>query len=107
MAVITIYRSSVFFNRVFTSVGRSTEYPLVVILDEFQYFGSDAASLFDYWYAARTASFRSLRDRALAYGIYGGTPHYLSTLHTGVRANEIPCLQSPTDSPARAVKTCP
>jgi hypothetical protein len=29
------------------------------------------------------ASFRSLRDRALAYGIYGGTPHYLSTLRTG------------------------
>jgi uncharacterized protein len=110
--------------------------PLVVILDEFQYFGSDAASLshvaselnavweqrrparalvlvlsgssigmleslntgaaplygrfawhgqlrpFDYWYAARMAAFRSLRDRALAYGIYGGTPHYLSTLHT-------------------------
>jgi uncharacterized protein len=111
--------------------------PLVVILDEFQYFGSDAESLsnvaselnavweqrrppralvlvlsgssismleslntgaaplygrfawheqlrpFDYWYAARMASFRSLRDRALAYGMYGGTPHYLSTLRTG------------------------
>jgi uncharacterized protein len=38
---------------------------------------------FDYWYAARMAAFRSLRDRALAYGIYGGTPHYLSTLRTG------------------------
>ncbi len=112
--------------------------PLVIILDEFQYFGSDTASPepcrlrvecsvweqrrparalvlvlsgssvgmleslntgaaplygrfawhgqlrpFDYWYAARMASFRSLRDRALAYGIYGGTPHYLSTLHIG------------------------
>jgi hypothetical protein len=29
------------------------------------------------------ASYRSLRDRALAYGTYGGTPHYLSTLRTG------------------------
>jgi AAA+ ATPase superfamily predicted ATPase len=111
--------------------------PLVIILDEFQYLGSDAASLshvaselnavweqrrppralvlvlsgssigmleslntgaaplygrfawheqlrpFDYWYTARMASFRSLRDRALAYGIYGGTPHYLSTLRIG------------------------
>jgi AAA+ ATPase superfamily predicted ATPase len=111
--------------------------PLVVILDEFQYFGTDTASLshvaselnavweqrrapralvlvlagssvsmleslntgaaplygrfawhgqlrpFDYWYAAQMAPFRSLRDRALAYGIYGGTPHYLSTLRTG------------------------
>lgn len=111
--------------------------PLVIILDEFQYFGADTASLshvaselnavweqrrppralvlvlsgssigmleslntgaaplygrfawheqlrpFDYWYAAKMASFRSLRDRALAYGMYGGTPHYLSTLRTG------------------------
>jgi len=111
-----------------------TPEPLVVILDEFQYFGADIASLghvaselnavweqrrpprafvlvlsgssismleslntgaaplygrfawhgqlrpFDYWYAAKMASFRSLRDRALAYGMYGGTPHYLSTL---------------------------
>jgi hypothetical protein len=29
------------------------------------------------------ASFRSLRDRALAYGMYGGTPHYLSNIRTG------------------------
>jgi len=111
--------------------------PLVVILDEFQYFGADAVSLshvaselnavweqrrppralvlvlsgssismleslntgaaplygrfawheqlrpFDYWHAARMAPFRSLRDRAMTYGIYGGTPHYLSTLRAG------------------------
>ena len=111
--------------------------PLVVILDEFQYFGADTTSLsqvaselnavweqrrpprafvlvvsgssismleslntgaaplygrfawheqlrpFDYWYAARMAPFRSLRDRAMAYGMYGGTPHYLSTLRPG------------------------
>lgn len=110
--------------------------PLVLILDEFQYLGADAAQLsqvaselnavweqrrparalvlvlsgssigmleslntgaaplygrfvwheqlrpFDYWYAAQMAPFRSLRDRALAYGIYGGTPHYLSTVST-------------------------
>lgn len=111
--------------------------PLVIILDEFQYFGTDMASLsyvaselnavweqrrpprplvlvlsgsavgmlealntgaaplygrfvwhqqlrpFDYWHAAQMVPFRSLRDRAMAYGIYGGTPHYLSTVRLG------------------------
>jgi uncharacterized protein len=35
---------------------------------------------FDYWYAAQMASFRSLRDRARAYGIFGGTPRYLASV---------------------------
>jgi hypothetical protein len=35
---------------------------------------------FDYWYAAHLASFRSLRDRARAYGIFGGTPRYLAAV---------------------------
>jgi AAA+ ATPase superfamily predicted ATPase len=35
---------------------------------------------FDYWDAARLARFRDLRDRAAAYGIYGGTPRYLVTI---------------------------
>jgi uncharacterized protein len=35
---------------------------------------------FDYWHAAQMASFRSLRDRARAYGIFGGTPRYLAAV---------------------------
>lgn len=35
---------------------------------------------FDYWHAAQMASFRSLRDRARAYGIFGGTPRYLDAV---------------------------
>jgi AAA+ ATPase superfamily predicted ATPase len=110
--------------------------PLVVVLDEFQYLGSDTASLsqvaselnavweqrrparpfvlvlsgssvgvlealntgaaplygrfawhqqlcpFDYWHAAKMTAFRSVRDRTIAYGIYGGTPQYLSTVRS-------------------------
>jgi AAA+ ATPase superfamily predicted ATPase len=35
---------------------------------------------FDYLDAARLATFEHARDRALAYGIYGGTPRYLATI---------------------------
>lgn len=35
---------------------------------------------FDYFDAARMATFREPRDRMLAYGIYGGTPRYLATI---------------------------
>lgn len=35
---------------------------------------------FDYWHAAQMATFRSLRDRARAYGIFGGTPRYLASV---------------------------
>lgn len=37
---------------------------------------------FDYFDAAAMARFRSPRDRALAYGIYGGTPRYLASINT-------------------------
>lgn len=37
---------------------------------------------FDYLDAARLATFPHPRDRALAYGIYGGTPRYLATIDT-------------------------
>jgi uncharacterized protein len=37
---------------------------------------------FDYFDAARMAPFSQMRDRALAYGIYGGTPRYLATIDT-------------------------
>lgn len=35
---------------------------------------------FDYWYAAELAPFAKTRERALAYGIVGGTPKYLAAL---------------------------
>ena len=35
---------------------------------------------FDYWYAGRMAGFSGLRDRACAYGIFGGTPRYLAAI---------------------------
>lgn len=35
---------------------------------------------FNYWYAAEMAKFRSVRDRARAYAIFGGTPRYLAAV---------------------------
>lgn len=35
---------------------------------------------FNYWYAAELAPFAALRDRALAYGLFGGTPRYLAAV---------------------------
>ncbi len=35
---------------------------------------------FSYWYAGQMTAFRSLRDRARAYGILGGTPRYLAAV---------------------------
>jgi hypothetical protein len=36
---------------------------------------------FNYWHAAELTAFETLRDRALAYGIFGGTPRYLAAVH--------------------------
>jgi AAA+ ATPase superfamily predicted ATPase len=35
---------------------------------------------FNYWHAAEMANFRGVRDRARAYGIFGGTPRYLASI---------------------------
>lgn len=35
---------------------------------------------FNYWYAGQMAAFGSLRDRAYAYGLFGGTPRYLAVI---------------------------
>jgi len=43
---------------------------------------------FNYWHAARMVSFRSLRDKARAYGIFGGTPRYLAALKPGLRLED-------------------
>lgn len=34
----------------------------------------------DYWYAGEMSGFRSLRERAAAYGIFGGIPRYLAAI---------------------------
>ncbi len=38
---------------------------------------------FDYFHAGQMAAFRSLRDRAAAYGIFGGVPRYLAAVRPG------------------------
>ncbi len=43
---------------------------------------------FDYWHAAKMAPFTDLRDRALTYGILGGTPQYLAAIDTGQTLGE-------------------
>lgn len=35
---------------------------------------------FGYWHAAEMAPFADLRERALAYGVFGGTPRYLAAV---------------------------
>lgn len=35
---------------------------------------------FDYWHAGQMTPFDSARDRALVYGVYGGTPRYLESI---------------------------
>lgn len=43
---------------------------------------------FDYFDAALMAPFPELRDRALMYGMYGGTPRYLSSVDTALSLKE-------------------
>jgi uncharacterized protein len=38
---------------------------------------------FNYWYTAQMAKYRSARDRARVYGIFGGTPRYLDPIKPG------------------------
>lgn len=38
---------------------------------------------FNYWHAGEMAHFRAVRDRAHAYGIFGGTPRYLAAIKAG------------------------
>ena len=35
---------------------------------------------FAYWHAGQLAGFHALRDRAVAYGVFGGTPRYLAAI---------------------------
>ncbi|MEX2542013.1 MAG: ATP-binding protein [Trueperaceae bacterium] len=39
---------------------------------------------FDYWNAAKMLPFETAREKALAYGIFGGTPRYLAAIDGGL-----------------------
>lgn len=43
---------------------------------------------FGYWHAGQLAGFAEPRDRALAYGIFGGTPKYLAAVDPAVTLSE-------------------
>lgn len=59
---------------------------------------------FDYWYAAEAASFSGLRDRAIAYGAFGGTPRYLAAIDSGwTLAESIQRLLLAKDGEVRAL----
>jgi hypothetical protein len=62
---------------------------------------------FDYLDAARLASFHSNRDKALAYGIYGGTPRYLASIDTtqSLAANIIRSVLAPNGNVRIQVET--
>lgn len=62
---------------------------------------------FDYWHAAEMAPFAALRDLALTYGIFGGTPRYLAALDTAnaLSENVTRLMLSPTGEVRLLVET--
>jgi AAA+ ATPase superfamily predicted ATPase len=62
---------------------------------------------FDYFDAAAMAHFRTARDCALAYGIYGGTPRYLASINTrrALTANVVEGVLSPAGAVRVQVET--
>lgn len=62
---------------------------------------------FDYFDAAAMAHFRTARDRALAYGIYGGTPRYLASINSrrALAANVVEGVLSPAGAVRGQVET--
>jgi len=62
---------------------------------------------FTYWHAAELADFRSPRDRALAYGIFGGTPRYLAAVdqRKSLARNAMDLLLSPRGEVRLLVET--
>jgi AAA+ ATPase superfamily predicted ATPase len=62
---------------------------------------------FDYFDAAMMARFRTVRDRALAYGIYGGTPRYLASINArrSLAANVVEAVLSPGGAVRGQVET--
>jgi uncharacterized protein len=62
---------------------------------------------FDYWHAAQLAPFPSLRERALAFGMVGGTPRYLAALDAaaGIPENAARLVLSPRGEIRMLVET--
>lgn len=62
---------------------------------------------FTYWFAAELAGFDSLRDRALAYGVFGGTPRYLAAIDArrSIGENATDLLLSPRGEVRLLVET--
>ncbi|HYT70113.1 MAG TPA: ATP-binding protein, partial [Gemmatimonadales bacterium] len=62
---------------------------------------------FDYWHAGQLAAFRKLRDRAYAYGVFGGTPAYLAAARPAqsVAANGARLMLAPRGEVRELVET--
>jgi AAA+ ATPase superfamily predicted ATPase len=62
---------------------------------------------FNYWHAAELASFPEARDRALSFGILGGTPRYLAAVNAtaSLADNVIRLLLSPSGEVRLLVET--
>ncbi|NEE01066.1 ATP-binding protein [Phytoactinopolyspora halotolerans] len=62
---------------------------------------------FDYWHAGELASFDDVRDRARAYGIFGGTPRYLAPVDATkhLAENVIDLVLEPTGEVRELVQT--
>jgi uncharacterized protein len=62
---------------------------------------------FNYWYAGELAGFESSRDRAYAYGIFGGTPRYLAAIDAerSVSENAISLMLDPTGEVRELIQT--
>lgn len=62
---------------------------------------------FTYWFASELASYTMLRDRAMVYGIFGGTPRYLAAVDTSrtLAENAIDLLLSPRGEVRLLVET--
>jgi uncharacterized protein len=62
---------------------------------------------FNYWYAGELAGFKSTRDRAYAYGIFGGTPRYLAAIDAGrsVAENAISLMLDPAGEVRELIQT--
>lgn len=62
---------------------------------------------FNYWYAGELAGFESARDRAYAYGIFGGTPRYLAAIdpRRSVADNAISLMLEATGEVRELVQT--
>lgn len=62
---------------------------------------------FDYWHAGELAGFEHLRDRACAYGLFGGTPRYLAAIdpRRSLAANATDLLLRPDGEVRELVRT--